>query len=165
METPKIDSTECKSSLRDSSQDLLAQVVTMKAYFMNEIYELKNEICCLKSKLEDGEKRSDSTSMVNFYKSEIFLLKDQNSFLKSELQQKQIIVEKLLDLQQKDQSKINRSNQVHNKHDNSRFNFDHTNFDKNLTIKNKSLEIQHFKVTRKTTFYTNKKKVIVVATQ
>ena len=41
--------------------------------------------------------------MIKFYKSLIFLLKDQNSFLKSELQQKQIIVEKLLDLQ-KDQS-------------------------------------------------------------
>ena len=45
--------------------------------------------------------------MVNFYKSKISSLKDQNSLLKSELQQKQIIVEKLLDLQQKDQSKIN----------------------------------------------------------
>ena len=113
VETPKIDSTECKSSSRDSFQDLLAKVVAMKAYFMNEIYELKKEICCLKNNLEDGEKRSDSTSMVNFYKSEISLLKDQNSFLKSELLQKQILVSKLLDLQQKDQSKINCSNQVH----------------------------------------------------
>ena len=42
VETSKIDSTECKSSSRDSSQDLLAQVVAMKAYFMNEICELKN---------------------------------------------------------------------------------------------------------------------------
>ena len=57
--------------------------------------------------------------MVNFYKSEISLLKDRSSFLKSELQQKQIIVEKLLHLQ-KDQSKINYSNKVHNKHHNSR---------------------------------------------
>ena len=162
VETPKIDSTECKSSLRDSSQDLLAQVVAMKAYFMNETYELKNEICCLKNKLEDREKRSDSTSMANFYKSEISLLKDQNSFLKSELQQRQVIVEKLLDLQQKDQSKINRSNQVQNKHDNSRSNFDNTNFDKNLTVKNKSLETPHSKVTRKTTFNRNNTKVIVV---
>ena len=44
--------------------------------------------------------------MVNFYKSEISLLKDQNFFLKSELQQKQIIVEKLLDLEQKDNQKL-----------------------------------------------------------
>ena len=178
VETPKIDSTECKSSSRDSSQDLLAQVVAMKAYFMSDTYELTNEICCLKNKLEDGVEnkledgeenkledgveRSDSTSMVNFYKSEISLLKDQNSFLKSELQQKQIIVKNLLDLQPKDQSKINCSNQVHNKHDNSRSNFDNTNNDKNLTVKNKKLETPHFKVTRKTTCNTNKKKVIVV---
>ena len=81
--------------------------------------------------------------MIKFYKSEIYLLKDQNSFLKSELQQKQIIVEKLLDLQ-KDQSKINCSNKVHNKHDNSRSNFDKTYLNKNLTIKNKSMETPRF---------------------
>ena len=72
----------------------------------------------MKNQLQDGEKNSDSVSVVNFYKSEISLLKDQNSFLKSELQQKQIIVEKLLDLQ-KDQSKINCSNKLHYKHDKS----------------------------------------------
>ena len=77
--------------------------------------------------------------MIKFYKSEIYLLKDQNSFLKSELQQKQIIVEKLLDLQ-KDQSKINCSNKVHNK----RSNFDKTYLNKNLTIKNKSMETPRF---------------------
>ena len=100
VETPKIDSTECRSSSRDSFQDLLAKVVAMKAYFMNEIYELKNEICCLKNKLEDGEKRSDNTSVVNFYKSEISLLKNHMNYYKQIIQ---IIVEKLLDLQQKDQ--------------------------------------------------------------
>ena len=121
---------------------------------------LKNEICCLENQLEDGEKNSDSTSMVNFYKSEIFLLKDQNPFLKSELQQK-IIVEKFLDLQ-KDQLKINCSNKLRKKHDNSRLNFDNVYFDKNLTVKNKNVETPQFKVTRKTTFNTNKKKVIAV---
>ena len=149
VETPKIYSTKYKSSSRDSSQDLLAQIVAMKAYFMNEIYELKNEICFLKNQLEDGEKNSDSISMIKFYKSEISLLKDQNSFLQSELQQKQIIVEKLLDFQ-KDQSKINCSKKVLNKHDNSRSNFDNTCLDKNLTVKNKSMETSQFKVTRKT---------------
>ena len=102
---------------------------------MSKIRELKNEIFCLKNQLQDGEKNSDSVSVVNFYKSEISLLKDQNSFLKSELQQKQIIVEKLLDLQ-KDQSKINCSNKLHYKHDNSRLNFDNIYFDINLTVKN-----------------------------
>ena len=86
--------------------------------------------------------------MIKFYKSEISLLKDQNSFLKSKLQQKQIIFEKLLDLQ-KDQSKINCCNKVHNKRDNSRSNFDNTCLHKNLTVKNKSMETPQFKVTRK----------------
>ena len=92
VEAPEIDSTKYKSSLRNSSQDSLAQIVAMKTYFMNEIYELKSEICFLKNQLEDGEENSDSIFMIKFYKSEIFLLKDQNSFLISELQQKQIIV-------------------------------------------------------------------------
>ena len=52
----------------------------MKAYFMNEIYDLKNEICFLKNQFEDGEKNSDSISMIKFYKSEICLLKDQILF-------------------------------------------------------------------------------------
>ena len=101
--------------------------------------------------------------MIKFHKSEISLLKDQNSFLKSELQKKQIIVEKLVDLQ-KDQSKINCSNKVHNKHDNSRSNFDNTCLDKNLTVKNKSTKTAQFKVTRKTQYKSNtiQKKVIVV---
>ena len=96
--------------------------------------------------------------MIKFYKSEISLLKDQNSFLKSELQQKQIIVEKLLDLQ-KDQSKTNCSNKVHNKHDNGLPNFDNTCLDKNLTVKNKTMETPQFKVKSKTPSYTIKKKV------
>ena len=105
---------------------------------------LKHEICCLKNQLEDGEKNSDSTSMVNFYKFETFLLKDQNPFLKSELQQKQIIAEKFLDLQ-KDQLKINCSNKLHKKHDNSRLNFHNEYFNENLTFKNKNVETPSLK--------------------
>ena len=157
VETPKIDSTKYKSSSRDSFQDLLAQIVAMKAYLMNEVYELKSEICFLKNQLKDGEKNSDSISMVKLYKFRNFFIKRS----KSELQQKQIIFEKLLDLP-KDQSKINCSNKMHNKHDNSLSNFDNTYLDKNLTVKKKSMETPKFKVTRKIPSNTIKKKVIVV---
>ena len=84
MEIPKIDDSKYKSSSRDSSQVSHEQVAVMKAYFMSKILELKNEIYCLKSQLEDGEKNCDSITMADFYKSEIYLLKDQNSFVKSE---------------------------------------------------------------------------------
>ena len=78
LQTPKTDSPKYKSSLRDSSQVSLEQVLAMETYFINKIYELKNEICCLKNQLEDGEKNPDNISMVSFYKSEIFLSKNQN---------------------------------------------------------------------------------------
>ena len=51
---------------------------------------------------------------------------------------------------------------MHNKHDNSRSNFDNTCLDKNLTVTNKSMETPQFKVTRKTPSNTIKKKVFVV---
>ena len=51
---------------------------------------------------------------------------------------------------------------MHNEHDNSRFNFDNTGLDKNLTVKNESMETPQIKVTRKTPSNTIKKKVIVV---
>ena len=78
------------------------------------------------------------------------------------MQQKQIIVEKHLDLR-KEQSKINCSNKVHSKHANSRTNFNNTRLDKNLTVKNKNMETLQFKVTRKTPSNAIKKKVIVVS--
>ena len=51
---------------------------------------------------------------------------------------------------------------MHNKRDNSRSNFDNTCLDKNLTVKNKSMETPQFKVTRETPSNTIKKKVVVV---
>ena len=51
---------------------------------------------------------------------------------------------------------------MHNKHDNSRLNFDNKYADKNLTVKNKSVETPQFKLTRKTLSNTSNNKVIVV---
>lgn len=87
-------SVKTPSSFSDSSKDLLAQVVAMK----KEIKELRSKTCCLKFHPEAEEKSSDNIDIIKFYKSEISLLKDQNSFLKSELQRKQLIVQKLLNL-------------------------------------------------------------------
>ena len=103
----------------------------------------------------------NSISMVNVYISKLSLFKNQNSFLKTVLHQKQTILEKVLD-SQKDELKITCSNKSHNKHDNNLSNFDNTKFDKNQTVKNKSMEIPQFTITRKISFIINNKKVIAV---
>ena len=58
---------------------------------MNEIYELKNEVDRLKQKIKDQDKNISN-------KAKLSLLEYENSFLKEELRNKQLIVEKILDL-------------------------------------------------------------------
>ena len=58
---------------------------------MKEIYELKNEVDRLKQKVKDQD--NDVSD-----KAKLSLLEYENSFLKEELRNKQLIVEKLVDL-------------------------------------------------------------------
>ena len=78
------------------SYDVDVQLVAIKAYFMNEIYELKREISQLKVQEKTGKCDSTEWSLTDILKSPIRILQEQNSFIKSELHQKQIIIEKLL---------------------------------------------------------------------
>ena len=72
------------------------QLVAIKAYFMNEIYELKREISQLKGQEKTGKCDISESTLTDVLKSQICIFQEQNSFIKSELQQKQIIIEKLL---------------------------------------------------------------------
>ena len=65
---------------------------------MNEIYEFKCKISQLKSQVKTGKCDSSESTSTETLKSKIYILQEQNVFVKSELQQKQIIIEKLLDL-------------------------------------------------------------------
>ena len=65
---------------------------------MNEIYELKREISQLKVQEKNGNCDSSKSALTYIFKSQICILQQQNSFMKSELHQKQIIIEKLLDI-------------------------------------------------------------------
>ena len=67
------------------------QIVAIKTCFMDEIYELKNEADRLKQKIKDQDNYMSD-------KAKLSLLEYENSFLKEELRNKQLIVEKLLDL-------------------------------------------------------------------
>ena len=58
---------------------------------MTEIYELKNEVDRLKQKVKDQDNEMSD-------KAKLSLLEYENSFLKYELRNKQLIIEKLLDL-------------------------------------------------------------------
>ena len=78
------------------SYDVEVQLVAIKAYFMNEIYE--REETWNKSAESPGKDNDTSKSaLIDILKSQVCILQQQNFFMKSELHQKQIIIEKLLD--------------------------------------------------------------------
>ena len=80
------------------SYDVDVHPVAIKAYFLNEMYELKREISQLKGQEKTGKCGSSESTLTDILKSQICILQEQNCFIKSELQQKQIIIEKLLDI-------------------------------------------------------------------
>ena len=77
--------------VKDRFCNFNAQIVVIKAYFMNEVYKLKSEVGRLKQKIKDQD--NDMSD-----KAKLSLSEYENSFLKEELRNKQLIVEKLLDL-------------------------------------------------------------------
>ena len=83
--------TNRNQQIKDRFDNFNAQIAAIKAYFMNEIYELKNKVDRLKQKVKDqGNDMSD--------KAKHSLLEYENLFLKEELRNKQLIADKLLDL-------------------------------------------------------------------
>ena len=83
--------TNRNQQVKDRFDNFNAQIAAIKASFMNEIYELKNEVERLKQKMKYQD--NDMSD-----KAKLSLLEHENSFLKEELRNKQLIVEKLLDL-------------------------------------------------------------------
>ena len=97
-ETPSLNDLKNSDNTKNMSYDVDVQLVTIKAYFMNEIYELKRAISQLKGREKPRKCDSSESTLTDILKSQICILQEQNSFIKSELQQKQIIIEKLLDI-------------------------------------------------------------------
>ena len=94
-------------------EDFTVRLVAIKAFFMNELYELKQEIESLKQKVCCGENFSSNKNKNNIFENlelQFSLLQLENNFLKTEINQKQKAIDKLLDLnwlQSKDQYKVN----------------------------------------------------------
>ena len=97
--TPAMVRNKTTDSLSNLSQNNHTQLVDIKAYFMSEIEGLKKEIKSLKQQVNCKDKLVAENNSEILLKSQISFLQEQNSFIKTELQQKQIVIEKLLDLQ------------------------------------------------------------------
>ena len=100
-ETPKLRNTKTPSLGGRNIEDFSARVVAIKAFFMNEIYELKQEIEPRKQKVCCGENFSGSKNKNNIFENlelQFSLLQQENNFLKTEINQKQKTIDKLLDL-------------------------------------------------------------------
>ena len=67
------------------SYDVDVQLVAIKAYFMNEIYELKRAISQLKVQKKTRNCDSSESNLTDILKSQIRILQEQNSFIKPEL--------------------------------------------------------------------------------
>ena len=97
--TPTMVRNKTADSLSNLSQNNHTQLVDIKAYFMSEIDGLKKDIKSLKQQVNCKGKLVAENNSEILLKSQISFLQEQNSFIKTELQQKQIVIEKLLDLQ------------------------------------------------------------------
>ena len=98
-ETPKLRSTNTLGGC--NIEDFTARVVTIKAFFMNELNELKQEIESLKQKACCGENFSSNKNKDNIFENpelQVSLLQQENNFLKTKINQKQKTIDKLLDL-------------------------------------------------------------------
>ena len=92
VETSSLNDLKNSDNTKNMSYDVDVQLVAIKAYFMNEIYELKREISQLKGQEKTGKCDSSELTLTDILKSQICILQEQNSFIKSELQQKQILL-------------------------------------------------------------------------
>ena len=115
VETPE--TKDVKTPIKpDKVDQFTAQLVAMKAFFMNEAYELKNEIAWLKeASLNVGNRLSEENLNAENLKCQISLLQRENTFIKTELNNKQHIIEKLLNINY-NQSNVNDINIIDNAH-------------------------------------------------
>ena len=96
LETPSLNDLKNSDHTKNMLYAVDVELVAIKAYSMNEIYELKREISQLKVQEKIGKCDSSESTLTDILKSQICILQEQNSFIISEFHQKQIIIEKLL---------------------------------------------------------------------
>ena len=100
--------TDRKQQVKERFDNFNAPIAAIKAPFIKEIYELKNEVERLKQKVKYQD--NDMSD-----KAKLSLLEYENSFLKEELRNKQLIVEKLLNLKT-DKTNVQKPSEKNNIH-------------------------------------------------
>ena len=102
METPE--TKDAKTPLKpDKIDEFTAQLVALEAFFMSEVFELKNE---KEASLNVGNSFFEENLDTENLKYQISLLQRENTFIKTELNNKQHIIEKLLNINN-NQSNVN----------------------------------------------------------
>ena len=90
-ETPRLSTVNSRSLDSYNMEEFTARVMATKAFFMNEIYELKQDIQSLKQKVNDGESFDNNKNKNNIVENlelQFSLLQQENNFLKTEITQK-----------------------------------------------------------------------------
>ena len=122
-ETPSLSNVNSRSLDSYNIADFTTRVMAIKVFFMNEIYELKQEIQSLKQNVNDGENFVNNKNKNNIAENlelQFSLLQQENSFLKTEITQKQKTIHKLLDLNYLHSNGkyiVNDSNKLHKRND------------------------------------------------
>ena len=103
VETPKIENLKTTTLTRDPQQDLKAQIMARKANFMNEMFELQSDIEGLKKQIWDRSSNKNNIyddNNLEILKAQSSCLQKENQFVKHELQQKRLVIEKLLHIKE-----------------------------------------------------------------
>ena len=92
METPK--TKDVKTPIKpDKVDQFTVQLVALKVFFMNEVYELKNEIARLKeASLNVGNSLSEENFNIQNLKYQISVLQRESIFINTEFNNKQHII-------------------------------------------------------------------------
>ena len=73
----------------------------MKSFFMNEIYELKNEISLRLLNDRNENKEPENSHTINVLETKLVFLEKENSILHSELEHKQKTIDSILETNSK----------------------------------------------------------------
>ena len=117
VENPDGESAFASDYLKGQLESYTNHLVTMKSFFMNEIYNLRKEMNDMKDEIQNGNKGNEKSNtlsnvdLITTLKTQNSFLEQENLFIKSKLKHQQKIIDKLLDIRSDNCSDQLKSNQ------------------------------------------------------